>query len=454
MPDSLPVNSPAARFTRAVQFRSSVNRPLQFESAISVGAMDKLKIRGGRRLGGEVTVSGAKNAALPILAASLLTADELIVDNVPQLQDVATMLKLLKQMGVAVERDGTTLRLKARELSSVEAPYELVKTMRASILVLGPLVARAGKARVSLPGGCAIGARPVDQHIKGLEALGAKIRIESGYVVAEAKRLRGARIVTDMVTVTGTENLMMAATLAQGETILENAAREPEVVDLATALNTMGARIRGAGTDCITIEGVERLHGARHSVMPDRIETGTFLSAVAATGGSVALRGASANTLTSVLDKLREVGAQIDAQDGALSIRMDSRPRAVNLRTAPYPDFPTDMQAQFMAINCVAEGVGVITETIFENRFMHVSELQRLGANISIEGNTATVRGVNKLAGAQVMATDLRASASLVVAALAAEGETTVNRIYHLDRGYEAMEKKLAALGADVERLK
>jgi UDP-N-acetylglucosamine 1-carboxyvinyltransferase len=454
MPDSLPVNSPAARFTRAVQFRSSVNRPLPFESAISVGAMDKLKIRGGRRLGGEVTVSGAKNAALPILAASLLTADELIVDNVPQLQDVATMLKLLKQMGVAVERDGTTLRLKARELSSVEAPYELVKTMRASILVLGPLVARAGKARVSLPGGCAIGARPVDQHIKGLEALGATIRIESGYVVAEAKRLRGARIVTDMVTVTGTENLMMAATLAQGETILENAAREPEVVDLATALNTMGARIRGAGTDCITIEGVERLHGARHSVMPDRIETGTFLSAVAAAGGSVALRGASANTLASVLDKLREAGAQIDAQNGALSIRMDSRPRAVNLRTAPYPDFPTDMQAQFMAINCVAEGVGVITETIFENRFMHVSELQRLGANISIEGNTATVRGVNKLAGAQVMATDLRASASLVVAALAAEGETTVNRIYHLDRGYEAMEKKLAALGADVERLK
>ena len=454
MPDSLPVNSPAARFTRAVQFRSSVKRPLVLESAISIGAMDKLKIRGGRRLGGEVTVSGAKNAALPILTASLLTADELIVDNVPQLQDVATMLKLLKQMGVAVERDGATLRLKARELSSVEAPYELVKTMRASILVLGPLVARAGKARVSLPGGCAIGARPVDQHIKGLEALGATIRIESGYVVAEAKRLRGARIVTDMVTVTGTENLMMAATLAQGETILENAAREPEVVDLAIALNAMGARIRGAGTDRITIEGVERLHGARHSVMPDRIETGTFLSAVAAAGGSVALRGASANTLTSVLDKLREAGAQIDAQNGALSIRMDSQPRAVSLRTAPYPDFPTDMQAQFMAINCVADGVGTITETIFENRFMHVSELQRLGANISIEGNTATVRGVNKLAGAQVMATDLRASASLVVAALAAEGETTVNRIYHLDRGYEQMEKKLAALGADVERVK
>ena len=454
MPDSLPVNSPVPRFTRAVQFRSSINRPLVFESAGGVGAMDKLKIRGGRRLGGEITVSGAKNAALPILAASLLTADELIVDNVPQLQDVATTLKLLKQMGVATERDGATLRLTARDLLSVEAPYELVKTMRASILVLGPLVARAGSARVSLPGGCAIGARPVDQHIKGLEALGATIRIENGYVVAEAKRLRGARIATDMVTVTGTENLMMAATLAQGETILENAAREPEVVDLATALNAMGARIRGAGTDCIAIEGVERLHGARHSVMPDRIETGTFLSAVVAAGGSVALRGASADTLRSVLDKLREAGAQIDAQNGALRIRMDSRPRAVSLRTAPYPDFPTDMQAQFMAVNCVAEGVGAITETIFENRFMHVSELQRLGANITIEGNTATVRGVNKLAGAQVMATDLRASASLVVAALAAEGETTVNRIYHLDRGYEQMEKKLAALGADVERVK
>ncbi len=454
MPDSLPVNSAIPRFTRAVQFRSSVNRPLVFESAGGVGAMDKLKIRGGRRLGGEVTVSGAKNAALPILAASLLTADELIVDNVPQLQDVATMLKLLKQMGVATERDGATLRLTARDLSSVEAPYELVKTMRASILVLGPLMARAGSARVSLPGGCAIGARPVDQHIRGLEALGATIRIENGYVVAEAKRLRGARIVTDMVTVTGTENLMMAATLAQGETILENAAREPEVVDLATALNAMGARIRGAGTDCIAIEGVERLHGARHSVMPDRIETGTFLTAVVAAGGSVVLRGASADTLGSVLDKLREAGAQIDAQNGALRIRMDSRPRGVSLRTAPYPDFPTDMQAQFMAVNCVADGVGTITETIFENRFMHVSELQRLGANITIEGNTATVRGVDKLAGAQVMATDLRASASLVVAALAADGETTVNRIYHLDRGYEHMERKLSALGADVDRVK
>ena len=415
--------------------------------------MDKLKIRGGRRLAGEITVSGAKNAALPILAASLLTADELIVDNVPQLQDVATTLKLLKQMGVAVERGGATVRLKAGTLTHTEAPYELVKTMRASILVLGPLIARAGQARVSLPGGCAIGARPVDQHIKGLEALGATIRIENGFVVAEAKRLRGARIVTDMVTVTGTENLMMAAALAEGETILENAAREPEVVDLAAALNAMGARIRGAGTDRIAIEGVERLHGARHSVMPDRIETGTFLSAVVTAGGQASLRGASPETLESVINKLREAGAQIDAQNGALRIRMDSRPRAVSVRTAPYPDFPTDMQAQFMALNSVADGVGAITETIFENRFMHVHELQRLGANITIEGNTATVRGVDKLAGAPVMATDLRASASLVVAALAADGETTVDRIYHLDRGYEHMERKLAALGADVVRV-
>ncbi len=457
MPDSLPATSPTSptsRVTRAVQFRSSLDRPLFDEVAGFVGAMDKLKIRGGTRLAGEITVSGAKNAALPILAASLLTADEFIVDNVPQLQDVATALKLLKLMGVSVERDGATVRLKADALTKTEAPYELVKTMRASILVLGPLMARTGSARVSLPGGCAIGARPVDQHIKGLEALGATVRIENGFVVAEAKRLRGARIATDMVTVTGTENLMMAAVLADGETILENAAREPEVVDLAAALNAMGARIRGAGTDCIAIEGVERLHGARHRVMADRIETGTFLSAVVAAGGHAALRGAAAGTLHAVLDKLREAGAQIDAQNGALRIRMDSRPRAVSLRTAPYPDFPTDMQAQFMALNCVADGVGAITETIFENRFMHVHELQRLGANITIDGNTATVRGVGKLAGAPVMATDLRASASLVVAALAAEGETTVDRIYHLDRGYEAMEKKLAALGADVQRIK
>lgn len=449
MPAAVPATSP--RLTRAVQFRpSALGRAAPF---CVDGPMDKLKILGGTRLAGEITVSGAKNAALPILAASLLTADEFIVDNVPQLQDVATTLKLLKQMGVAVERDNATVRLKADSVTRTEAPYELVKTMRASILVLGPLVARAGSARVSLPGGCAIGARPVDQHIKGLEALGATIRIENGFVVAEAKRLRGARIATDMVTVTGTENLMMAATLADGETIIENAAREPEVVDLAAALSAMGARIQGAGSDRIVIQGVERLHGARHRVMPDRIETGTFLSAVVAAGGSAVLRGAAAETLGAVLGKLREAGAQIDAQNGALRIRMDSRPRAVSLRTAPYPDFPTDMQAQFMALNCVADGVGEITETIFENRFMHVHELQRLGANITIDGNMATVQGVYKLAGAPVMATDLRASASLIVAALAAEGETTVDRIYHLDRGYEKMEAKLAALGAHVKRV-
>ncbi|MBC8118210.1 MAG: UDP-N-acetylglucosamine 1-carboxyvinyltransferase [Burkholderiaceae bacterium] len=416
--------------------------------------MDKLTIRGGNRLAGEVTVSGAKNAALPILAASLLTADELVIDNVPQLQDVGTTLKLLRQIGVAVEQSGSTVQLKANAITNTEAPYELVKTMRASILVLGPLVARFGTARVSLPGGCAIGARPVDQHIKGLEALGATIRIENGFVVAEAKRLRGARLITDMVTVTGTENLMMAASLADGETTIENAAREPEVVDLANALNAMGARIRGAGTDRITIEGVEKLHGAHHKVMPDRIETGTFLSAVVAAGGHATLRGADPATLRTVLDKLQETGARIDATKGVLQIRMDARPRAVSVTTAPYPDFPTDMQAQFMALNCAAEGVGEITETIFENRFMHVHELQRLGANIVIDGNTATVRGVDRLAGAPVMATDLRASASLIVAALGAEGETTVDRIYHLDRGYEKMESKLAALGANVKRIK
>ncbi|MEP6608301.1 MAG: UDP-N-acetylglucosamine 1-carboxyvinyltransferase [Burkholderiaceae bacterium] len=416
--------------------------------------MDKLKIRGGGRLAGEITVSGAKNAALPILAASLLTADELLVENVPQLQDVTTIIKLLRQTGVSVEQAGTTVRLKGDAISNTEAPYELVKTMRASILVLGPLVARFGTARVSLPGGCAIGARPVDQHIKGLEALGAIIRIENGFVVAEAKRLRGVRIATDMVTVTGTENLMMAATLADGETIIENAAREPEVADLARALNAMGARIRGAGTDRIAIEGVERLHGARHTVMPDRIETGTFLTAVVAAGGHAVLRGADSDTLDAVLDKLRETGADIDARNGMLRIRMDRRARAVSLRTAPYPGFPTDMQAQFMAINCSADGIGEITETIFENRFMHAHELQRLGANIEIDGNTATIWGVEKLAGAPVMATDLRASASLVVAALAAEGETLVDRIYHLDRGYEKMESKLVTLGADVTRVK
>jgi UDP-N-acetylglucosamine 1-carboxyvinyltransferase len=357
-------------------------------------------------------------------------------------------------MGVAAERDGTTVRLKADAVTRTEAPYELVKTMRASVLVLGPLLARFGTARVSLPGGCAIGARPVDQHIKGLEALGATIRIEGGFVVAEAPRLVGTRIVTDLVTVTGTENLMMAAVLARGETVIENAAREPEVVDLAQALNAMGARISGAGTDRIAIVGVDRLTGTRHRVMPDRIETGTFLTAVAAAGGSATLRGAAPGTLDAVLEKLREAGAELRAEGEILRIRMDGRPRAVSLRTAPFPAFPTDMQAQFMALDCIADGVGRITETIFENRFMHVLELQRLGANIAIEGNTAIVQGADGLAGAPVMATDLRASASLVVAALAAEGQTVVDRIYHLDRGYERMEAKLAALGAQVERVK
>jgi UDP-N-acetylglucosamine 1-carboxyvinyltransferase len=436
----------APRYTRAVQFRRQLAAPEL--------PMDKLRIHGGTPLAGEVTIAGAKNAALPILCASLLTADELIVDNVPQLQDVATTLRLLRQMGVAAERDGATMRLKADAVTRTEAPYELVKTMRASVLVLGPLVARFGAARVSLPGGCAIGARPVDQHIKGLEALGATIRIEGGFVVAEAKRLDGTRIVTDMVTVTGTENLMMAAVLAQGETVIENAAREPEVVDLANALSAMGARITGAGTDRISIIGVDRLHGARHRVMPDRIETGTFLTAVAAAGGSAVLRSAAPDTLDAVLDKLREAGAELHAEPGLLRIRMDRRPRPVSLRTAPYPAFPTDMQAQFMALDCIADGVARITETIFENRFMHVLELQRLGARIAIEGNTAIVQGVEKLTGAPVMATDLRASASLVVAALAAEGETLVDRIYHLDRGYEKMETRLAALGARVERVK
>ncbi len=415
--------------------------------------MDKLIVRGGATLAGEIPISGAKNAALPILCASLLTRDELVVDNVPQLQDVSTTLRLLRQMGVAAERDDATVRLKADAVTNTEAPYDLVKTMRASILVLGPLIARFGHARVSLPGGCAIGARPVDQHIKGLELLGATIRVEGGYLLAEAKRLRGARVLTDLVTVTGTENLMMAATLADGETVIENAAREPEVVDLANALNAMGARIQGAGTDRVVVKGVEALAGARHRVMPDRIETGTFLCAVAAAGGDVLLQGAAPATLDAVLDKLREAGVALDCTPDTVRVRMRSRPRSVSLRTAPYPAFPTDMQAQLMALDSIADGIGRITETIFENRFMHVLELQRLGAHIAIEGNTAVVQGVNKLTGAQVMATDLRASATLVVAALAAQGETLIDRIYHLDRGYEKMERKLAQVGARIERV-
>jgi len=419
--------------------------------------MDKLLIHGGRRLEGTLRVAGAKNAALPIMAAALLTHEELRLDNVPHLADTATMGRLLGGMGVQVGREGPALALRAGTLTAAEAPYELVKTMRAAILVLGPLLARAGQARVSLPGGCAIGARPVDQHLKGLRALGAELEIEQGYIVARrtaGARLRGARIVTDMVTVTGTENLMMAATLAEGQTTIENAAREPEVVDLAACLNAMGAQVRGAGTDRIVIDGVERLHGASHAIMPDRIETATFLVAAAATGGDITLQGAAPGTLDAVLDKLREAGARLDCGAASIRLRMDARPRAVSLRTEPYPAFPTDAQAQFLALNCIAEGVARISENIFENRFMHVLELQRLGARIDIDGHTALVHGVEALSAATVMATDLRASASLVIAGLVARGATTIERIYHLDRGYEQMEKRLAALGAHIERVR
>jgi UDP-N-acetylglucosamine 1-carboxyvinyltransferase len=416
--------------------------------------MDKLLIHGGRRLNGEVRISGAKNAALPILCASLLVPGTFRIDNVPALQDVDTTLKLLERMGVRSVREAGGVTLDAASVTHLEAAYDLVKTMRASILVLGPLVARFGEARVSLPGGCAIGQRPVDQHIKGLQLLGAEIEIEHGYVVARAKRLRGARIVTDMVTVTGTENLMMAAVLAEGETVIENAAREPEVVDLALALNALGARIRGAGTDRIVIEGVSALHGGSHRVMSDRIEAGTFLCAVAAAGGELRLTGCQPDTLDATLDKLREAGLRIETGSDWVSASMTGRPRAFNLRTAPYPGLATDMQAQLMAVNCVAEGTSVITETIFENRFMHVQELSRLGADIDAQGNTAVVRGVPGLSGAIVMATDLRASAGLVIAGLVAQGDTLVDRIYHLDRGYERMERKLASVGASIERVR
>ena len=447
--------------------------------------MDQLLIRGGRRLQGEVTIAGAKNAALPELCAALLCEEPMVLRNVPHLQDVATMIKLLRHMGVVAERgapQSDELLLNASAVARPEAPYELVKTMRASVLVLGPLLARFGRARVSLPGGCAIGSRPVDQHIKGLQAMGAEITVEHGYIeahvpAAAAGRLRGARISTDMVTVTGTENLLMAATLAQGRTILDNAATEPEVTDLAELLVSMGARIEGIGTRRLVIEGVERLHAPRragpqgsdpapqgsdpapgaafgHDIIPDRIEAGTFLCAVAATGGEVLLRGARAEHLEAVIDKLRLAGAQIEPEAAGLRIRMADRPRAVGFRTSEYPAFPTDMQAQFMAVDCIAEGSATITETIFENRFMHVNELVRLGARIVVDGHTAVVEGVPRLSGAQVMATDLRASASLVIAGLVAEGETLVQRIYHLDRGYDRMERKLRELGADIERVK
>ena len=415
--------------------------------------MDKLKILGGLPLVGEVQAAGAKNAALPILCASLLTADPLELSNVPQLQDIATTIRLLKLLGVKTERDEERLTLQADSLVSTEAPYELVKTMRASILVLGPLLARFGEARVSLPGGCAIGQRPVDQPIKGLQAMGAQIDIEQGFVVARAARLKGARIVTDMVTVTGTENLMMAACLAEGETILENAAREPEVVDLAKVLVAMGAQIEGAGTDRLVIRGVERLHGASHRIMADRIETGTFLCAAAACGGDVTVRATDPWSMDVTIDRLRETGATLTSGPDWVRLQANGRPRAVSVRTAPYPGFATDMQAQFMALDAVAEGTATVVETIFENRFMHVQELRRLGANIRIEGNTAIVQGVPALSGATVMATDLRASASLVIAGLAARGETTVERIYHLDRGYARMEARLQALGARIERV-
>jgi UDP-N-acetylglucosamine 1-carboxyvinyltransferase len=416
--------------------------------------MDKLIIQGGVPLSGEVRVSGAKNAALPLMCAALLTSEQLTLSNVPHLRDVSTMLRLLAQMGVEVSLDDRLgLSLRAERLSDPLAPYDLVKTMRASILVLGPLLARCGEARVSLPGGCAIGTRPVDLHVKGLAALGAEISVEQGYISAKAKRLKAARILMDLVTVTGTENLMMAACLAEGTTTLENAAREPEVVDLAQCLSAMGARIKGAGTDVITIEGVARLRAARHRIMADRIETGTFLAAAAATGGRVTLHGANAGILDAVLEKLREAGAEVQTGDGRLSLTMRGRPKGVNVRTAPYPAFPTDMQAQLMALDAIAEGTAVITETIFENRFMHALEMQRLGAEIEISGNTAVVHGVAKLQGATVMATDLRASASLVIAGLVAEGETRVDRIYHLDRGYECIEEKLAQLGARIKRV-
>jgi len=416
--------------------------------------MDALLIHGGNPLAGEVRISGAKNAALPILTASLLTAESLRLGNVPQLKDISTMLSLLGHMGVRVTLDGKNhVSLCGERIPLKEAPYEMVKTMRAAILVLGPTLARFGEARVSLPGGCAIGSRPVDLHIKGLQAMGADIQIEHGYIHAKARRLKGARIVMDMVTVTGTENLMMAAALAEGTTLLENAAHEPEVVDLARCLVAMGAKIEGAGTGIITIHGVEQLHGAEYEVMADRIETGTFLVAAAMTGGRVRVTHAQPDTLDAVMGKLREAGARIETGADWIEIESGGKLRAVDVRTAPHPAFPTDMQAQFMAMNCIAEGAASVTETIFENRFMHVQELRRLGANIEVSGHTALVRGVRRLEGAIVMATDLRASACLVLAGLVAQGETTIERIYHLDRGYERIEEKLSQLGARVRRI-
>ncbi len=417
--------------------------------------MAKILISGGVPLNGEVWISGAKNAVLPILAATMLADEPMSIGNVPHLHDVTTTMELLGQMGAElVVDDRMKIHVDPRKTNHFFAPYDLVKTMRASILVLGPLVAKYGSADVSLPGGCAIGSRPVDLHIKGLQALGAEVTVEGGYIKARAKRLRGARIVMDLVTVTGTENIMMAAALASGTTVIENAAQEPEVVDLANCLIAMGARIDGAGTNKIIIEGVERLHGTHYEVLPDRIETGTFLVAGAITGGRVLAKKTRADTLDAVLGKLEEAGAHINVGPDTIELDMrGNRPKSVDITTAPYPAFPTDMQAQFMALNTVAEGVGVITETVFENRFMHVQELRRLGADIKVEGNTAIIRGVKEMTGAPIMATDLRASACLVIAGLVAQGDTTVDRVYHIDRGYECIEEKLSGLGARIRRL-
>ena len=417
--------------------------------------MDKLIINGGASLNGEVRISGAKNAALPILAATLLANDPVTVCNVPHLHDITTTMELLGRMGVSLTVDEKlNIEVDASTISEFYAPYELVKTMRASILVLGPLLARFGRADVSLPGGCAIGTRPVNLHLQGLAAMGAEISVDNGYIRARAGRLRGAELVMDTITVTGTENLMMAATLAEGRTVIENAAREPEVIDLARCLNQMGAKIAGAGTDIITIDGVESLSGTRYAVLPDRIETGTYLVAAAMTGGRVRVKDTQPDLLHSVTHKLGEAGATITAGDDWIELDMGGdRPRSINVSTAPYPAFPTDMQAQFTALNAVADGVGTITETVFENRFMHVLEMQRMGASIHLEGNSAIIKGIPRLTGAPVMATDLRASASLVLAGLVADGETTVDRIYHIDRGYECIEEKLAQLGAQIRRV-
>ncbi len=416
--------------------------------------MEKLKIRANGALNGEITISGAKNAALPLLCASLLTSETLHLTNVPMLRDVKTTQKLLQGMGARVLTDNIhEFEINCNSINNTCAPYDLVKTMRASILVLGPTLAHFGEAQVSLPGGCAIGSRPVDQHLKGLEAMGAEISIEHGYVKARAQRLQGAHIVMDMVTVTGTENLLMAATLASGTTVLENAAMEPEVTDLANCLVKMGANIQGIGTPTLTIQGVEKLHGCTHSVVPDRIEAGTFLCAVAMAGGKVVLKNAAPKTMQTVLEKLTEAGAIIETGESWISIDMQQRPKAIDIRTLPYPAFPTDMQAQFMAMNAIATGSSKVVETIFENRFMHVPELNRMGARISAEGNTAIIQGVEELSGTTVMATDLRASACLVLAGLVASGETIVERIYHLDRGYENIEQKLGNVGAIIERI-